>query len=87
MRDAMVDLLLVRIRLGIALANALGDDTRITLCVASVLAVLALHAGRVLEEVAAKGASHNVVELVLDELMAVHLVDLLLALADGTLSP
>ena len=86
MGDAVVNLLLVRIRLGVALADALGHNARITLGVASVLAILALHAGRVLEEIAAEGAAHDVVKLVLDELVSVHLVHLLFPLTDGAFS-
>lgn len=85
-RDAMVDLLLVRVRLGIALADAFRDHTRIALGMASVLAVLTLHTGRIFEEVSAKGTTHDVVELVLHELVAVHLMNLLLSLTNGTLS-
>lgn len=83
----MVDLLLVGVRLRITLANTLRNDARVALRVAGVLAVLALHPGGVLEELATERAAHNVVELLLDELVAVHLVDVLLALADGSLSP
>lgn len=86
MRDTMVDLLLLGVGLSVTLADTFGDDAGITLGVASVLAVLTLHTGRVLEEVAAQRTSHDVVELVLDELVAVHLVDLLLALTDSALS-
>jgi hypothetical protein len=42
-RNAVVDLFFVRIGFGIALADALGDDARIALVVASILAVFALH--------------------------------------------
>lgn len=84
--DAVVDLLLVRVRLCIALADALGDNAGEALCMTGVLAVLALHPGRVFEELAAERAAHNVVELLLDELVAVHLVDVLLSLADSALS-
>lgn len=86
MGNAVVDLLLVRIGLGVGLADALRDDARVALGVAGVLAVLALHAGRVREELSAQGAAHDVVELLGDELVAVHLVDLLLALPDGALA-
>jgi len=87
-RDLVVDLLVVGVNhLRVALADTLGDHARITLGVASVLAFLALHAGRVLEELGAESAAHNVVELLLNELVAVHLVNLLLALTDSTLTP
>ena len=85
-RDAVVDLLFVRIGLSVALADTFCDHAGIALGVASVLAVLALHACRVLEEIPAKCAAHNVVELVLDEFVAVHFVNFLLALTNGTLS-
>ena len=82
----MVDLFLLRIRLSVALADALGDDAGITLGVASVLAVLALHACGILEEVPTECAAHDVVELVLNELVPVHLVDFFLPLTDSALS-
>lgn len=82
----MVDLFLVRIGLGVTFADTLGNDARITLCVASVLAVLALHASRVLEEVPAECTTHNVVELVLNELVAVHFMNFLFSLTNGTFS-
>lgn len=85
-RNTVVDLLLVRIRLSIAFTDALRNDTRVAFRMASVLAILALHARRVLEEIPAQRAAHYVVELMLDELVSVHLVDLLLALSNGTLT-
>lgn len=87
MRDAMVDLLLVRIGFRVALADAFGDNASVAFGMASVLAILALHPCRVLEELAAKSTAHNVVKLLLHKLVTVHLVDLLLPLADGALSP
>lgn len=44
MGDAMVDLLLVRVRLGIRLADTFCDNAWVAFGVASVLAVFALHA-------------------------------------------
>lgn len=82
----MVDLLLVGIGLRVTLADTLRNHTRITLCMTSVLAILTLHACRVLEEISAKRTTHDVVELVLYELVSVHLVNLLLALTNSTLS-
>ena len=52
---------------------------------AGVLAVLTLHAGAALEEVAAERTAHDVVELSLHELVSVHLVHFLLALPYGAL--
>lgn len=85
-RNPVVDLLFVRVRLRVRLADTLCDDALVAFRVASVLAVLALHPSRVFEEIAAQGAAHNVVELVLDELVPVHLVDLLLPLTNSALT-
>lgn len=82
----MVDLLLVRIGLSVTLADTLRNHTGITLCMTSVLAILTLHACRVLEEISAKRTTHDVVELVLYELVSVHLVNLFLALTYSSLS-
>lgn len=54
---------------------------------AGILAVLALHARALEEELAAKRAEDDGVELFLNELVSVLLVDLFLALPDGALSP
>ena len=86
MGDPVVDLLLVGVRLSVALANTFGDDASVALGMACVLAVFTLHASRVFEEIPAEGAAHDVVELALDKLVAVHFVDLLLPLAHGALA-
>lgn len=83
MWNAMIDLLFIRIRLGIGLADALGDDAGIAFGVAGITTILALHAGRVLEEFTAQGTTHDVVELLGDKLVTKHLVDLFLSLANG----
>lgn len=84
MWNPVIDLLLVRVRLCIALTNALGDHAGITFGVAGVLAVFALHSRRVFEKVAAERTAHDVVELMLDELVPKDVVDFLFALSDGT---
>jgi len=86
MRNAVIDLLLVWISLCVRLADTLRNHACIALRVASIFAVFALHTSRVLQEIAAQCTTHNIVELLLDKFVAVHLVDLLLALTDGTLS-
>lgn len=53
---------------------------------ARVLAVFALHAGALEEELAAESAEHDGVELLLDKLVPVLLVDRVLALANGALT-
>lgn len=86
MRNAVIDLLFVRIGFRIALADTLGNDARIALVVAGILAVFALHTSRVLEEISTKRTAHDVVELVLDKLVAVHFVNLFFALSNSALS-
>ena len=61
--NSVVDLLFLGVGLCVGLADALGYNISVTFRVASVLAVLALHARRVLEEVGTEGATHDVVEL------------------------
>lgn len=85
-RNAVVELGLVRIRFCVGLGDALGDHLLVAFLVARVLAVGTLHASRILEEIAAEGAPHDVIELLLDELVAVLLVDFLLALTNGALA-
>lgn len=84
MGNAVIEFLFVWIRLGIRFANTFGNHLWIALLMASVFAIFALHASRVFQEVAAKGAAHDVVELLKHEFVSVKLVDLLLALADGS---
>jgi hypothetical protein len=86
MRDAVVDFLFVWIGLIVGLANTLGDHFGITLAMAGVLAVGALHAGGVLQEIAAKRTAHNIVELLGDEFVSLLLMYLFFLLADSSLS-
>ena len=53
---------------------------------ACVSTILALVSGSVEQELVAEGAQDDLVELALDEFVAVHLVHLVLALAHGTLT-
>lgn len=71
MRDPMIDLLLIWICLRVRLAYTLCDDFGVAFSVTCVFAVCALHASRVLEELSAEGATHDVIELLEDELMAI----------------
>ena len=71
MRDTMVQLLLVWVCLRVGLAYALGNHFSVTLLVARIFAILTLHASRVLEELAAESATHDVVELLKHELVAI----------------
>lgn len=84
MRNAMVQLGLLRVALGVGFADALGDDLGVAFLVAHVLAVGALHA--VLAKLATKGTAHDVVKALKHELVAKQLVNVLLSLADGALA-
>jgi hypothetical protein len=85
-RDAVVDLLLVGIGLVVRLADTFGDNLLVALAVAGILAVRALHARSVLEELSAQRTAHDVVELLGDELVTLLLVNLFLLLTHGTLT-
>lgn len=82
----MVDLLLLGVGLGIRLADTFGNNAGVALRVAGIFAVLALHTGRVLEEVTTECTAHDVVELPLHKLVSIHIVNFLLSLANSTLS-
>lgn len=84
MGDPVVDdlLVLASVRLG----DTFRDNAFITLLVACIATILALIADSVEQEVATEGAQHELVELSLDELVAVHLMDITLALSDGSLT-
>jgi uncharacterized protein (UPF0212 family) len=84
--NAVVELGFVRIGFGVGLCDTLGNDLGIALFVAGVVAVSTLHACRVFEEIAAERAAHDVVELLLHELVAILFDDLFLALTNSSLA-
>ena len=84
MRNAMIDLLFVRIGLCVRFADTLRDDFWVARFVAGILTVRALHARSIFEEVSAKCASHDVVESLDRELMPILFDDVFLLLANGT---
>lgn len=86
MGNAVVDLLLVWIRFVVGLADTFGDNLRVTLAVAGVFAIRALHASGILQKVATKSTAHDIVELLCNELVALFLVNLFFLLADGSLT-
>lgn len=86
MRDAMVDLLFVRVRFVIRLADTFCHHFRIAFFMTSVFAICALHSSSVFQEVSTKSATHNIVKLLSDKLVALLFMDLLFLLAHGTLS-
>lgn len=59
----MIQFFFIRISLCVRLANTLCDDSGVAFLVASVLAIFALHASRIFEEVATESTAHNVVKL------------------------
>ena len=59
----MIDFLFVGIRLRVRLAYAFCNHIRVALLMASELAIVTLHASRVLEKFSTQGAAHDVVEL------------------------
>lgn len=71
MRNPVVNLFLVWICFRVRLAYTLCDDLRVAFSVACIFAVRALHASRVLQELSAESATHNVVELLEHKLMAI----------------
>ena len=86
MRNTMIDLLLVWIRLVVCFADTLGNDLRVTLAVTRILAVGALHAGSIFQEITTESTTHDIVKLLSDELVSLLFVDLFLLLTNGTLS-
>lgn len=67
----------------IRLGNALGDDLGIALLVAGISAIFALVSTPLEKELVAEGAEDDLVELTLNELVAVHLVDFSLSHSDS----
>jgi len=83
-RNAVIELGLVWVGFGVGLSDALGNNLGVALLVTRVVAVRALHTGGILKELATERTTHNVVELLLDELVSVLLDDVFFTLANGT---
>ena len=86
MRDPVINLLFIRIGFGVGLADTLGDDLWIAILVARVLAVRALHAWSILEQIATVCTTHDVVKGLQCKLVAILLDDVFFLLTDSTLS-
>ena len=86
MWNPVVQLLLVRICFCIRFADTFRDDLRAALLMACVLAVLALHTGRILEEIAAHRTAHDVVKLLEHKFVTIKLMYLFFPLAYSTLT-
>lgn len=63
MGNTMIQFLLIGVGLSVRFTDAFRDDLSIALFMTCILAIFALHAGRVLQEISTKSASHDVVEL------------------------
>ena len=81
MMDAVVQLGLVGIGLGVGLGYTFRDYLAVALLVACVLAVSALHTSSIFEEVSTICTSHDVIKLLLHELVTILLVNLFFALS------
>jgi hypothetical protein len=86
MRYPVVDFCLVRIRFSIGLSDTLSNNLGIAFLVTGELAIGALHTCCVLEEISAKGTTHNVIKLLLHKLVAILLMNFFFLLADSTFS-
>lgn len=73
-------------RLSIRFTNTLGHDFGITFLMTSVFAILTLIARSIFEELATKGTSHDLVELLHYEFMPVDFSDLFLSLTNCALT-
>lgn len=85
MRYTVIDLLFVWVGLIIRLADAFCDYLGVAFGVAGVFAVLTLHAGRVFEQFSTESTTHDIVELLLDEFVALLFVNLFFLLSYSTL--
>ena len=82
-RYTMIEFFLIRIGFRIRFAYTFGDDFGVTLFVARIFAILALHACGVFQEFSAKSTAHDIVKLLEDKFMAVEFVDFFFALANS----
>lgn len=85
-RYAMIEPRFVRITFVIWPTDALGNHGSVALLMAQVLAVRALIAQSVLEQLSAESAAHNVVELLSYKFVTVEFVDVFFALPDRALT-
>ena len=70
----------------VRLRYTFSDHLLVTLLMTSISTVFTLITGRVEQEFAAECAHNDLIELALHKFVAVHLVHLVLALADSTLT-
>jgi hypothetical protein len=70
----------------VGLGNAFSDDIDMTFLVTCVSAILALITRSIEQEIPTEGTKHELIETLLDKLVAVHLVNFVLTLANSTLT-
>lgn len=85
-RDTVIELLLLRVRLCVGFRHALCDNLCVTLFMAGIFAIRTLHACRVLEKVTAERTTHDIVELLLHKPVPIHLMYLFFTRTDCTFS-
>jgi hypothetical protein len=71
---------------GVRFRNAFCDYFLVAFLVTSIPTIFTLIPKSIEQEVVAKGAEHELIELALDELMPIHLVNFILAFPDGSLT-
>jgi hypothetical protein len=84
-RDPVVDLLFIPIP-GIWFGYAFGDNLLVAFLVTCVSTIFALIPQRIEQEIAAKSTEHDLIELTLNEFMAVHFVNFAFTLPDSALT-
>lgn len=82
----MVKFRFVWISLCVGLSDTFCYDLSITFLVASVLAIRTLHSCSVFKELSTKCATHNVVKLLLHELVTILFVDFFFLLTNSSFS-
>lgn len=85
-RDTVVDLLLISLPVGSGFGDTLGDDLGVAPLVTGVSTVLALVTFSGEKQFTTQSTHYGLVELALNELVAVHLMHVTLAFLDGTLT-
>ena len=86
MWDSVIQFFFLGVRFSIRFRDTFGDNLRVAFFMAGVFAILALITDTIFEKVSTKSTPHNIVELLLDEFMAVGFMDFLFLLPDSPLS-
>ena len=84
MWNAMIQLLFVGIRFCIRFADTLCDNLGVALFMTRIFTILTLHTSRILQKVSAQSTTHDIIELLQDELVPEHFMDFFFPLTYGT---